>query len=167
MSWPIAFIVGVLALTLFERPGGQGTSVVTENALLMDGLGKDTHEAIVVGTGFGGAVAACRLAEAGVDVAVIERGARVPLGGFPRHLVRADLMLSHHGGPYDVRPLNDVLVVQAAGYGGGSLIYTNVQMRPPPQAFAEGWTGMSALAGRLPTEPEDEASPRVRQHVSV
>lgn len=35
-------------------------------------------------------------------------------------------------GAYDVKALNDVLVVQAAGYGGGSLIYANVQMRPPP-----------------------------------
>jgi cation diffusion facilitator CzcD-associated flavoprotein CzcO len=32
-------------------------------------LGKDTYEAVVVGSGFGGAVAACRLAQAGVDVA--------------------------------------------------------------------------------------------------
>jgi hypothetical protein len=39
------------------------------------------------------------------------------------------------GGPYDIRPLNDVLVVQAAGYGGGSLIYANVQMRPPADAI--------------------------------
>jgi hypothetical protein len=39
------------------------------------------------------------------------------------------------GGPYDVRPLNDVLVVQAAVYGGGSLIYANVQMRPPADVF--------------------------------
>jgi cholesterol oxidase len=43
------------------------------------------------------------------------------------------------GGPYDIRPLNDVLVVQGAGYGGGSLIYANVQMRPPADAFDRGW----------------------------
>ncbi len=41
----------------------------------------------------------------------------------------------HHGGPYDVRPMREVLVVQGAGYGGGSLIYANVQMRPPSDAF--------------------------------
>jgi cholesterol oxidase len=40
---------------------------------------------------------------------------------------------------YDVKGLNDVLVVQAAGYGGGSLIYANVQMRPPPDVFDDGW----------------------------
>ena len=102
-------------------------------------LSKDAYQAIVVGTGFGGAVAACRLAQAGVDIAVIERGRRYAYGEFPRHPIRYDLMDWRHGGPYDVRPLNDVLVVQGAGYGGGSLIYANVQMRPPAEAFDEGW----------------------------
>jgi cholesterol oxidase len=104
-------------------------------------LGKDAYEAIVVGSGFGGAVTACRLAQAGVDVGMVERGRRFPLGGFPRHTVRADLLHWHHGGPYDLRPFNDVLVVQGAGYGGGSLIYANVQVRPPADVFAAGWPG--------------------------
>jgi hypothetical protein len=30
---------------------------------------------------------------------------------------------------------NDRLVVQPAGYGGGSLVYANVQMRPPAELF--------------------------------
>jgi cholesterol oxidase len=86
------------------------------------GLGKEAYGAIVVGSGFGGAETACRLAQAGVEVAVIERGSRFALGTFPRVGDRIDLMSWQRGGPYDVRPLNDVLVVQAAGYGGGSLI---------------------------------------------
>jgi cholesterol oxidase len=103
-------------------------------------LTKESYEAIVVGSGFGGAVAACRLAQAGVDVAVLERGRRFELGSFPRPAhARHDVMHWHRGGPYDIKPLNDVLVVQAAGYGGGSLIYANVQMRPPPDVFDSGW----------------------------
>jgi cholesterol oxidase len=106
----------------------------------MDGLSKDAYGAIVVGSGFGGAVAACRLAQAGVDVAILERGRRFTFGTFPRvEGAGVDSMLWQRGGAYDVRPLNDVLVVQAAGYGGGSLIYANVQMRPPVAAFHEGW----------------------------
>jgi cholesterol oxidase len=103
-------------------------------------LSKQTYDAIVVGSGFGGAVAACRLSQAGVSVAVLERGRRFEPGSFPRAgPARPDVMDWHRGGTYDVRPLNDVLVVQAAGYGGGSLIYANVQMRPPPDVFDAGW----------------------------
>ena len=111
-------------------------------------LSKHSYEAIVVGSGFGGAVAACRLAQAGVDVAILERGRRFDPGSFPRPTrTFQDVMSWHRGGPYDVRPLNDVLVVQAAGYGGGSLIYANVQMRPPPHVFEDGWLSLAAGIG--------------------
>ena len=102
-------------------------------------LGDETYEAVVVGSGFGGAVAACRLAQAGVRVAVLERGRRFPPGSFPRHRFRHDLMNWRRGGIYDVRALSDMLVVQGAGYGGGSLVYANVHIRPPADLFAEGW----------------------------
>jgi cholesterol oxidase len=102
-------------------------------------LGRDTYDAVVVGSGFGGAVATCRLAQAGVDVALLERGRRFAPGSFPRHPFRADLQHWRRGGTYDVRHLGDMLVVQGAGYGGGSLIYANVQIRPPADVFDEGW----------------------------
>jgi cholesterol oxidase len=103
-------------------------------------LSKSVYEAIVVGTGFGGAVAACRLAQAGIDVGVLERGRRYPPGTFPRHVTGADGLLWERGkGLYDVRPLNNIVLVQAAGYGGGSLVYANVQMRPPADLFEQGW----------------------------
>jgi cholesterol oxidase len=104
-------------------------------------LAKDSYDAIVVGSGFGGAVATCRLAQAGVHVGLIERGRRFAPGTFPRHRLRADLQAWRRGGTYDVRHLNDMLVVQGAGYGGGSLIYANVQIRPPADVFEEGWPG--------------------------
>jgi cholesterol oxidase len=104
-------------------------------------LDRDRFQALVIGSGFGGAVAACRLAQAGVDVAVVERGRRWPPGSFPRDLSRLDagwLWLCNHG-LYDARPLNDILAVQAAGYGGGSLVYANVAMRPPQEVFDRFW----------------------------
>jgi cholesterol oxidase len=104
-------------------------------------LGRDHYAALVIGTGFGGSVAACRLAQAGIDVAVIERGRRWPPGSFPRDLSRLDdgwLWLCDHG-LYDATPLNDILAVRAAGYGGGSLVYANVAMRSPQEVFDERW----------------------------
>ena len=104
-------------------------------------LTRDHYEALVVGSGFGGAVAACRLAQAGVDVAIAERGRRWPAGSFPRDLSRLDdgwLWLCNHG-LYDATPLNDILAVRAAGYGGGSLVYANVAARSPQEVFDDRW----------------------------
>lgn len=110
-------------------------------------------DAIVIGTGFGGAVAACRLAQARKKICILERGRRYPLGDFPRpakrpdnlpHVARWAWAIDH--GLWDVKDLQGVLAAQAAGYGGGSLIYANVHLRPPPEIFApaprdtpQGW----------------------------
>lgn len=115
-------------------------------------------DAIVVGTGFAGAVTACRLVEAGFKICVLERGRRYGPEDFPKYptedLFAQDdkdkqnfapppdfsrwLWSADHG-IYDIRDLKDTLSVQAAGYGGGSLIYANVHLRPPRALFERGW----------------------------
>lgn len=110
--------------------------------------------AVVVGTGFAGAVTACRLVEAGFPVCVFERGRRYGAEDFPR-FPRDELFGDRKGftappdfsrwvwskgqGLYDVRDLGGAVSVQAAGYGGGSLIYANVHMRPPYDVFDRRW----------------------------
>jgi cholesterol oxidase len=42
-------------------------------------------------------------------------------------------------GLFDVRLMRDVSVITAAGVGGGSLVYANVQLRAPREIFEEGW----------------------------
>ncbi|MFC7375630.1 GMC family oxidoreductase [Brachybacterium sp. GCM10030268] len=97
-------------------------------------------DAIVVGSGFGGAVAAARLAQAGLSVIVLERGRRWALGEFPRRPELEDRWLWRAGqGLYDIRWLDTMGSVQAAGWGGGSLVYANVFSRPYEGVMDERW----------------------------
>lgn len=104
---------------------------------------EELFDAVVIGTGFGGAVAACRLTQAGKKVCILERGRRYGPGDFPRPAERPDHLphtarwawaLDH--GLFDAKDLQGALAVQAAGYGGGSLIYANVHLRPSREVFS-------------------------------
>ncbi len=98
-------------------------------------------DALVVGSGFGGAVAAARLAQAGLRVTVLERGRRWRPGDFPRSPRLAEGWLWARGrGLYDVRWLRSMISVQAAGWGGGSLAYANVFARPAEQTLDDRWS---------------------------
>ena len=118
----------------------------------------DSFFAVVIGTGFAGAVTACRLVEGGHHICVLERGRRYGPDDFPKYptddLFVVDKDQQEHFGPppdfsrwlwdrdqglYDIRDLDDAISVQAAGYGGGSLIYANVHLRPPRSVFNDSW----------------------------
>ena len=99
-------------------------------------------DAVVVGSGFGGAVAAFRLAEAGVErVLVLERGQPYPPGSFPRtpRGMRENFWDPATGlhGLFDVWSFPHVTALVAAGLGGGSLIYANVILRKPEDSFSQ------------------------------
>jgi cholesterol oxidase len=102
-----------------------------------------TYDAVVVGSGFGGGIAACRLAEAGRRVVVLERGRRFGPDDFPATPEQAPGALWHPAlnphGLFDLRLMRDLSVLTAAGVGGGSLVYANVQLRAPADVFANGW----------------------------
>ncbi|WP_256840097.1 GMC family oxidoreductase N-terminal domain-containing protein [Ornithinimicrobium faecis] len=97
-------------------------------------------DVIVVGSGFGGAVAAARFAQAGFSVVVLERGRRWEPGDFPRRPSLDDgwLWQVDHG-LYDIRWLGGMASAQAAGWGGGSLAYANVFARPFDQMLDDRW----------------------------
>jgi cholesterol oxidase len=95
--------------------------------------------AVVIGTGFGGAVTACRLAQAGFEVDVLERGRRYDQEGLPAGSLDKRWIWQTGLGPYDLRPFTGMQIAQGAGYGGGSLIYANVQLRAQADVFAQGW----------------------------
>lgn len=102
---------------------------------------RSSYDAVVIGSGFGGAVAGCRLAQAGLKVAILERGRRYRRGEFPRDWndpANGWLWTAGHG-LFDLRPFGEMMVVQGAGWGGGSLIYANVHLRAPADLFQSGW----------------------------
>jgi len=103
-------------------------------------------DAIVIGTGFGGAVTTCRLAQAGLRTLVLERGRRYDLASLPDLPKPGQIfpdprrwMWSDGQGLWDLRDLDGVAVAQSAAYGGGSLIYANVHLRPPREVFDDVW----------------------------
>ena len=81
------------------------------------------YDVVVVGSGFGGAVAALRLAEKGYGVAVLEEGRRFEPDDLPKTSwhVRDYLWAPRLGcrGIQRITPLRDVLVLSGAGVGGG------------------------------------------------
>jgi len=99
------------------------------------------HDVVVVGSGFGGSVAALRLSEKGYDVAVLEAGRRFADSDLPRTSwnLRGFLWAPALGlyGIQRIHRLPDVLVLAGAGVGGGSLNYANTLYVPPAAFFAD------------------------------
>ena len=101
------------------------------------------HDAVVVGSGFGGAVLACRLAEADRSVLVLERGREWAVDDYPSvsgtNWIWSAERPERENGWIDLRAFRNVAVVQGAGVGGGSLAYANVSIEAEATSFAGGW----------------------------
>ena len=98
-------------------------------------------DVVVIGSGFGGSVAALRLTEKGYKVAVLEAGRRFSDKDFPKTSWRLNrfLFMPRLGlrGIQRIHVLPDVLVLAGAGVGGGSLVYANTLYKPPASYFED------------------------------
>jgi cholesterol oxidase len=91
-------------------------------------------DVVVIGSGFGGSVAALRLTEKGYRVAVLEAGRRFDESTYPKNSwhVRSFFWAPKLGcfGMQRISLLKDVMILSGAGVGGGSLVYANTLYEP-------------------------------------
>ncbi len=104
------------------------------------------YTVVVIGSGYGGGIAASRMARAGQKVCVLERGKELQPGEYPNTLEEAirefqtDAPEAHIGpatGLFDFRVNEDINVVLGCGLGGTSLINANVGLRAEPRVFQD------------------------------
>ena len=95
-------------------------------------------DVLVIGSGFGGSVAALRLAEKGYSVLVLEAGRRFEDSDFAETNWDArNFLWAPRLGCYGIQRIHrlpDVMILAGAGVGGGSLNYANT-LYVPPEAF--------------------------------
>ncbi|MGH3869483.1 MAG: alpha/beta fold hydrolase [Pseudonocardiaceae bacterium] len=124
---------------------------------------QDHYEVVVVGSGYGGAITASRLARAGRQVCLLERGKELQPGEYPDTgpealaEIQIDFPDRHVGsrtGLYDFRVNEDLNVFMGCGLGGTSLVNANVSLRADQRVFADPrWP--EALRADLGTLMED------------
>ncbi|MGW0394115.1 GMC oxidoreductase [Streptomyces sp. NPDC003042] len=99
------------------------------------------YDVIVIGSGFGGSVAALRLTEKGYRVGVLEAGRRFTRESLPKNSwdLRNYLWAPALGlyGIQRIHLLGNVMVLAGAGVGGGSLNYANTLYVPPAPFFGD------------------------------
>jgi cholesterol oxidase len=105
---------------------------------------RERYNVVVVGSGYGGAISASRMARAGRSVCLLERGKELQPGEYPDTELEAaaqfqvDLPEEHIGsrtGLYDLRQNPNMNVFVGCGLGGTSLVNANVALQADPRVF--------------------------------
>jgi cholesterol oxidase len=107
---------------------------------------KDHYTVVVVGSGYGGSIAASRFARAGQSVCLLERGKELQPGEYPRTMPDAakemqtdlpDKAIGSRTGLYDFRVNSDINVFLGCGLGGTSLVNANVALKAEKRVFED------------------------------
>lgn len=105
------------------------------------------YEVVVIGSGYGGSIAASRMARAGRRVCLLERGREIAPGDYPANQLQAtkEIQLNtpvrHKGsqtGLYNFHLNDDINVFVGCGLGGTSLVNANVSLRAEKRVFEDG-----------------------------
>ncbi|XP_024526945.1 uncharacterized protein LOC112345107 [Selaginella moellendorffii] len=130
------------------------------------------YDAVVVGSGYGGSIAAYRLAEAGIRVCILEKGRRWEPHQFPAtpwKLLSSTRFLTPFGSIgkkdalYEVHSHGDSVALVGSGLGGGSLVNAGIIVPTPkrarmhpnwPSEWQEDWDLYEAKSHSI-LEPEE------------
>ena len=107
---------------------------------------KDHYAVVVIGSGYGAAIAASRLARAGQQVCVLEKGHEFQPGEYPNTQAHADEQMQAdtpdgrvgcETGLYEFHVNEDINVFKGCGLGGTSLVNANVALRAEPWVYED------------------------------
>ena len=115
---------------------------------------KESYDFIIVGSGFGGSVSAMRLAQKGYRVLVLERGKRYRAKDFPKTNWNIGkflwLPVLRCFGIMGINFLDDMMILNGSGVGGGSLVYASTHIRPGTAFFdAPEWRDLADWQAEL------------------
>ncbi len=105
---------------------------------------KPQYQTVIIGSGYGGSIAASRLSRAGLRVCLLEKGKEFLPGDFPETLTSAmKEMQLHKGGKaygdknglYEFIMGDDISVFKGCGLGGTSLVNANVSIEAEERVF--------------------------------
>ncbi len=107
---------------------------------------KPAYEVVVIGSGYGGGIAASRMSRLGKKVCLLEKGKEFLPGEFPKTLLEAspemqvNLPNKHIGsknGLYEFVVGDGINVFKGCGLGGTSLVNANVSIVPEDRVFED------------------------------
>ena len=112
------------------------------------------YDWVIVGSGFGGSVAALRLSEKGYKVAVLESGRRYADDEYAKSAwnLRRFLWVPAIGlrGIMRLTPFKDIFIASGSAVGGGSAVYANTLYRAKPAFFENPqWAGLEEWGAAL------------------
>src|SRR5690606_36485350 len=118
---------------------------------------KFEYDVVVIGSGYGGSIAASRMARVGKKVCLLEKGKEFLPGQFPKTLKEAALEMQFNKGKtetgsenglYEFTVGSEISVFKGCGLGGTSLVNAIVSIKPDPRVLADpAWP--SALRNNL------------------
>lgn len=126
-------------------PGAREGAIVNSLVKPVDEL-QPRYDAIVIGSGYGGGVAASRLARTGLKVCLLEKGRQWRPGDFSNTLkgmwdrtrmTGRYLSLGPENALFDLRTGKQMHILTGCGLGGGSLINAGVAFRPDAKVFEQ------------------------------